>query len=182
MRISSLGNLRQIEDCEIETIRSWRNAPAVRKNMYTTHVISKEEHETWWQQARSREDQKHLIYEQNGRSLGVVGFSSISYMNKNCFWAFYASPDAPRGTGSKMEFLALEFAFRKLKLHKLSCEVLDFNKAVVKLHRKFGFIVEGTFRQQHRVGEDYADIIRLGIFKSEWQDRRPLIEEGLTNA
>jgi RimJ/RimL family protein N-acetyltransferase len=71
-----------------------------------------------------------------------------------------------------MEALALEYAFFTLKLHKLQCEVLAFNELVIKLHKKFGFIVEGTLREQHKIDGEYGDIYRLGLLKAEWEEKR----------
>ena len=79
-----------------------------------------------------------------------------------------------------MEFLALEHAFRELKLHKLYCEVLAFNTPVIKLHQKFGFNIEGIFKQQQKVDEDFVDIYRLGIFASDWLNNSQVMYEKLT--
>lgn len=168
-----------IQDNELALILSWRNAPAVRSKMYTRHEISMAEHTAWWERTKTRADQHYRIYEHEGQALGVVGFTEIDQDNKTAAWAFYASPDAPRGTGSKMEFLALEHAFGVLGLHKLYCEVLDFNMAVVKLHHKFGFQTEGLFREQHKVGDSHVNIYRLGILNAEWQEKRSAMQAKL---
>lgn len=170
-----IGVLREIKDNELNMMRGWRNAPTIRANMYTRHEISSDEHEAWWIRARERTDQQYFMYEVGGRPLGIVLFTMIDLLNSNCSWAFYSAPDAPKGTGSKMEFLALEHAFSRLKLNKLYCEVLDFNMPVVKLHQKFGFQVEGLFRKHNKIENGYADIYRLGIFASEWASKRPEI-------
>lgn len=170
--MAALGNLRNIQDDELELMRSWRNSPAVRRNMYTRHEISSEEHQRWWTRTRQREDQQYFMYEIDGKPLGIVAFTIIDTANSNCSWAFYAAPDAPRGTGSKMEFLALDYVFSSLKLHKLHCEVLAFNTPVIKLHQKFGFQEEGVFRQHHRTDDGYTDIHRLGMIAHEWACKR----------
>ncbi|WP_447044907.1 UDP-4-amino-4,6-dideoxy-N-acetyl-beta-L-altrosamine N-acetyltransferase [Vreelandella sp. H-I2] len=178
---NELGVLRDIREDELQTILNWRNAPAVRRNMYTRHEISLEEHLAWWKNVGSREDQQYFIYEYKNTPFGVVAFTQISNKDKNASWAFYASPEAPRGTGSRMEYLALEYAFKALKLHKLHCEVLDFNQPVVNLHKKFGFSIEGVLRDQHLHEENYCDVIRLGILHSEWQKEREAIFLKLTS-
>lgn len=180
--MSALGHLRVIQDNELELMRSWRNAPSVRANMYTRHEISAAEHQAWWERTRQREDQQYFMYENGNTPLGIVGFTAIDRVNLNCSWAFYAAPDAPRGTGARMEFLALEHAFNTLQLHKLNCEVLAFNTAVIKLHQKFGFLIEGTFRQHHKVGDDYIDIIRMGLLADEWVSKRDQMQAKLTGA
>ena len=167
-----LGKLRSIDASELELMLSWRNAPNVRANMYTRHEIPLSEHLKWWDRIQSRDDQKYFMYELQGSPLGIVAFTGIEISSQNSSWAFYAAPEAPRGTGSRMEFLALEYAFNQLKLHKLYCEVLAFNSAVINLHQKFGFKVEGIFREQHMHDSAFVDIYRLGILATEWSAQR----------
>lgn len=168
-----IGAIRPVRDDEIELMRRWRNAPSVRMNMYTRHEISHEEHCAWWSRIKQDESNQYLMYQMDGSPLGIVGFNGVDRINKQSLWAFYAAPDAPRGTGTNMEFLALDYAFTFLELHKLSCEVLAFNAPVIKLHEKFGFKIEGVFREHHRVDENYVDVVRLGMLSAEWGEQRP---------
>lgn len=71
-----------------------------------------------------------------------------------------------------MEYLALEYAFHNMQLHKLCCEVLAFNAPVIKLHQKFGFKVEGILREQHLIDETFVDVYRLGVLAPEWEAQR----------
>ena len=178
--MNQFGILRSIADNEVELMREWRNWPAVRANMYTQHEISQEEHLVWWEKSKVRTDQKYFMYELEGAAQGIANFTGIDIQHQNSAWAFYASPSAKIGTGSKMEFLMLEYAFDKLQLHKLYCEVLAFNTSVIKLHQKFGFNIEGVFRAHHKMNENFVDIYRLGILASEWREHRQAIYEKLT--
>lgn len=175
------GILREISDEELELMLSWRNMPNVRANMYTRHEISYEEHLQWWARIKENPRFQYKMYENNSTPLGIVGFVDIDKTNKNSSWAFYAAPGAPKGTGSKMEFLALEYAFHELELHKLYCEVLDFNKPVFRLHEKFGFTIEGILRQQHLIDGRFADIYKLGLLHDEWLNHRLTMQEKLTS-
>ncbi len=174
--MSVFGRLRAIGLDELETIRVWRNAPNVRANMYTQQEISREEHLAWWENSAKLPENLYLMYENGGRALGVVYFNRMDRVNRNAAWGFYASPCAPKGTGSKMEFLALDYAFGELKLYKIYCEVLSYNSAVIKLHNKFGFSQEGVFKEQFRCGEEYVDIHRFGLLSIDWLDIRLQME------
>lgn len=165
-----IGILRPIEDSELELMLCWRNDSTVRANMYQNHKISLSEHLSWWKRINNSDHHQYFMYESNGIQSGIVGFTNIDSENKNSFWAFYASPAAPKGAGSRMELLALDYAFNELCLHKLCCEVLDFNKSVIKLHKKFGFKVEGIFRDQYLRGNTFIDVYRLSMLASEWAD------------
>ena len=173
------GILRNIADNELELMRAWRNEPAVRANMYTQHEISQDEHLAWWARIKLRTDHKYFMYEMSGKPMGIAAFVGIDIQSQVSAWAFYASPTAQRGTGSKMEYLMLEYAFDTLQLHKLYCEVLALNASVIKLHQRFGFKVEGVFRDQHKVTDHFVDTYRLGILSAEWREQRKSIYEKL---
>lgn len=177
--MKTLGILRNINESELEVMLAWRNAPAVRTNMYTRHEIGLEEHLSWWREVSLRSDQKYFMYEFDGKPSGIVGFTEINTIHSRASWAFYAAPGAPRGTGSRMELLALDHAFKELSLHKLSCEVLAFNVAVIRLHEKFNFKVEGVFRAHHFVEGEYVDVYRLGLLSHEWESHRSIMCEKL---
>ena len=148
--------------------------------MYTRHEISEEEHLAWWSRTRQRADQLYFMYENENQPLGIVGITAIDLINGNCCWAFYSSPAAAKGTGSRMEYLALEYVFGKLNLHKLYCEVLAYNTPVIKLHQKFGFVIEGILRQHHQIDSEYIDIHRLGLLQAEWAKKREEMLNKLT--
>lgn len=164
----------------LEDVLVWRNAPEVRNNMYTRHEISKEEHLHWFSKLAGDESRCYFVCLINNIPCGIIGFSEIHKVKGIATWAFYTSIDAPIGVGSLMEYAALQYAFNVLNLHKLRCEVLGFNKTVVKLHQKFGFSIEGCIRSSHLDDEGhYHDVIHLGIFDSEWAQQEPLMKKKL---
>lgn len=178
--MSELGTLRPIEDTELAMMLTWRNEPAVRANMYTTHVISMDEHLAWWQRVSARPDCQYFMYENHGKPQGIVGFTQLDLGHKNSSWAFYAAPDAAKGTGSRMEFLAICHAFGDLGLHKLHCEVLAFNTPVIRLHEKFGFKVEGVLKEHHLRDGTFLDVYRLACFSSDWASHQGVMLAKLT--
>lgn len=172
-----LGQLRPMTDNDLEMVLEWRNASGVRKNMYTQQVISLAEHRNWWARTKDRNADKYLIFEANGAPTGLVAFNNIEPAHETSDWAFYASQNASPGMGSRMEFLALDYAFNQLLLNKLCCEVLAFNSGVLSLHNKFGFREEGLFKSQKKYEGVFVDILRLAIFAPEWSRKRPQLLE-----
>ena len=55
-----------IEDQHLDMVRSWRNDPKVRENMYTNHVIGKKEHEQWFKLLLTDSSRRFFIFELNG--------------------------------------------------------------------------------------------------------------------
>lgn len=164
-----VDQLRPMAESDLEFVLKWRNHEAVRNNMYTSHVISPEEHSAWWVRESVNEQSRHLIYEADDSPLGVVSFSSYTGSNGTATWAFYSGDTSKRGIGARMESLALDYAFNQLKLRRLECEVLSFNKPVVNFHRKFGFRVEGLLRQSYERDGEFFDVYKLAILKKDWE-------------
>ena len=171
--------LRELIETDLPTILTWRNMPAVRANMYTKHEITLAEHTKWFSNLVNDFSKKYFVCEINNHPCGVIGFSEINITPGHACWAFYASPDAPYGAGSLMEYSALLYIFDELNLNKLRCEVLAFNNTVVKLHKRFGFMIEGCIRNAHFDGQNYHDIVHLGIFSQEWTELKNFIKEKL---
>lgn len=166
-------SLRAFLEQDLPIVRAWRNAPAVRRNMYTKHEITEAEHQEWFARLRNDIQSRWMIYEDfQGKAAGVVYFTQLQPLNRSAFWGFYAAESAQRGVGRYMEFDALEEAFFGLTLHKLNCEVLISNSQVINMHKKFGFKEEGIFRDFHFDGEKYVDVVRLGILATEWETKR----------
>jgi len=172
--------LHPLTEDYLKLVLEWRNSPNVRDKMYTSHVISWEEHCAWFERIKDDNTAEWFLYrEKNGDAAGVVYFMNINARNSSAFWGFYAAENAPRGIGTRMEYEALEYAFQEKKLHKLNCELLVTNVGVIRLHEKFGFSKEGIFRDFNFDGDKYTDVIRMGILDHEWQQRRTIMLDKL---
>lgn len=166
--------LTPMDDHHLEQVLAWRNHPDVRKNMYTTHVISYEEHAAWFSKIKHAPSYAYFIAYADIVPMGVIAFSDINPVDKSASWAFYAAQPAPLKAGSLLEFYALEYAFHNLQLERLRCEVLDFNHSVIKLHQRFGFITQDVCSNhgQHQV-------VHLAITRTIWQEYRTVIAKKL---
>jgi len=50
-------------------------------------------------------------------------------------------------------------------MNKISVEVVEFNKGVLKLYKKIGFIEEGILKKHYYIESKYYDIYLLSKFK-----------------
>ena len=162
-------------------VLDWRNDPDVARYMYDSDPITREVHDAWFTRLLAAQDRKGWAVVMDGTPVGAAFISGIDRDNRRASWAFYLADPSTRGrgVGSAVEYLVLEQAFTGLRLHKLCCEVLSFNQAVVTMHQKFGFVQEGLLREHwHREGQ-WLDVHVLAMFDHEWAQRRPGFEEKL---
>lgn len=162
------GKIRPINISDAEMILTWRNQDHIRINMYNNSIIQLEEHMKWFNKIINDDSCVYFIYEQNKEPLGLLSFSEIDKKNNKATWAFYSAYQDKVGVGIEMEKLALDYAFNRLNVNKLYCEVLDFNYTVVNLHRKFGFKIEGVRKQDYCREGKYYDIYQLAMFRDEY--------------
>jgi UDP-4-amino-4,6-dideoxy-N-acetyl-beta-L-altrosamine N-acetyltransferase len=149
-------------------VLAWRNAPEVRRYMYTQHEITLAEHERWFE-AASRDPGKHLlIFELDSQALGFVNFTEVA-RGGIADWGFYAAPDAPKGSGRRLGQAALNYAFSDIKLHKVCGNALANNQRSIQMHQSLGFRQEGILRDQHFGGECYYHVVCFGLLSTEWQ-------------
>jgi UDP-4-amino-4,6-dideoxy-N-acetyl-beta-L-altrosamine N-acetyltransferase len=170
--------LRPLTKDDGPQILAWRNDPAISSYMYTDHTITEDEHAGWLERMLTLDDRRGFVIELDAKPVGAAYITDIDPLHKHAVWAFYlADPSVRgRGVGSVVEAEILRIAFEELELHKLSCEVLDFNMAVVKMHRKFGFVDEGLFKAHKWKNDEWHDVYRLAFFADTWRDTKDEIQ------
>ena len=62
-------------------------------------------------------------------------------------------------------------------MEKLNCEVIETNEAVVKLHKKFGFVEEGFRRENIIKNESRLGVFCLGLTKSDWEKMKETVKK-----
>lgn len=177
---AKLGTLRPMTDSDLEMVLEWRNAPNVRKNMYTQQVISLDEHRKWWAGIKGKSSNIYLIFEAEGVPTGLVYFTNIERDHDTAVWGFYTGPSAPKGSGSVLGLCALDHAFGDLVLNKLCAEVLAYNTISLGFHKKIGFQEEDFLKDQKKIDGAFVDVYRLAIFADDWQRKRPQLLEKLS--
>lgn len=160
-------NLRIMTKDDLDKVLLWRNHPDIRRFMYSTHEITREEHHNWFSRTKTNPSIYLLIFEHEHVGLGFANVTIGKYPSV-ADWGFYLAPNAPRGTGGMMGRQVLDFAFSELRLSKVCGQVLDFNDRSVRYHQTLGFKVEGRLRKQHCIDGVYHDVICFGLLETEW--------------
>lgn len=155
---------------DLEQVLAWRNHPEVRRYMLTQHEISLEEHSRWFAKATKDPVRHLLVYEQNAVPIGFINIHQIA-SGGIANWGFYASPNAPKGTGRQLGHTTLHFAFHEAGLHKLCGQALAYNERSIRFHLSLGFKQEAILREQHFDGHQYHDVVCFGLLASEWHNQ-----------
>lgn len=143
--------LRAAEEHDLDVMRSWRNQSANREVSIHSHLISPEEHSAWWARVEADPSRQVLVFEHDGRPLGVVNFFDLDLDSDSPSgsWGFYLDHETVSGEGiAMMAWMkvmqdATDHAFAAppegLGLAELCGEVLEGNEAVRTMNRRFRF-------------------------------------------
>lgn len=139
--------LRDANDGDVDSIRRWRNHPQVRRASIHTAYITPEGHRAWWAAVQSDPNRRVLIYERGGVGCGVVMFNDHDPVAGTAEWGFFLDVDGLQARGEllpawiELEREAVAYGFDEMKLAEMGGRTLAWNKQVLALHRRFGFVV-----------------------------------------
>lgn len=175
-------------DLHADLLFKWRQQPDITRFMYSQKPISPKGHLKWADRVVNDPSHVQWVIEFRSRPVGAASLSGIDDENLRAEYGMYIADTGARlmGAGAAAEFLALDEAFYKLKLHKISSEVFATNEAPIRMHLRMGYVQEGILRQHARFENEWIDVHRLSILQKEWAEKRPslkkLLGKLLTNA
>ena len=105
---------------------------------------------------------------------GVINFSEIVRgAFHSAYVGYYAFvPLAGDGYMTEGFSLALDFAFRRLKLHRVEANVQPANRRSLALVERIGFEREGYSRRYVKIAGRWRDHVRLAMLAEDWTTRR----------
>lgn len=112
-----------------------------------------------------------LILAPDGRIIGESVINEIDW-NLRCAnfrIAIFHTSGRGHGIGTWATEVTRDFAFEKLKLHRLALDVYSFNPRAEKVYLKAGFKREGVLKDSIMDGDKYADDILMAILEDEWR-------------
>ena len=160
--------LRNMQQDDLELVRSWRNHPDVRCHMLTQHEISAEEHAQWFSRVQ-QDPQRHVVLvHEHQQPLGLAHFTPVN-PHGVVDWGFYLVPQAAKGSGSKLARMALDYAFKQQGWHKVCGQVISTNAASRRFHLKMGFTLEGVWREQVWIHREWLSLWCYGLLADDWK-------------
>ena len=111
-----------------------------------------------------------LLRNDDGALAGVFNFSEIVRgLFQSAYLGYYAfAPLAGDGYMTEGLTLALDVAFRKLKLHRVEVNVQPTNRRSLALVERAGFTREGFSRRYVKIGGRWRDHVRFAMLAEDW--------------
>lgn len=170
--------LRLITESDIEDVRRWRNSDLIKNVSYNQTDITKEEQQIWYSHLKDNPTQIHWIISVDDKNIGYSCLKGIDLRNKRVeFASLYIGEEdyLLSGLGASAEYKVLEYIYNEFDVNKVFCEVLSFNKKVIQLHKRFGFVEEGILKNHYFINNKFEDVHLLALFRENWFNNKEKI-------
>ena len=142
--------LRRVTKEDLENFRNWRNSTNIWKNNTQFIFLNMENQKKWIKSVSEKNSDKHMftIIDTKKRPIGICGLTNLDPIEKSAKIAIIIgnSNSQSRGIGTQSLTLLLNYGFRKLKLHRIEAEVLEYNIKSQSFFEKFNFHKEVELR------------------------------------
>jgi len=166
--------LRSVEKHDLESLRSWRNDPSLRKYFREHKEITEANQKAWYETKVLKDpNQYNFSIYVNEDLIGHCGLYYIDWISRSAEFGIYIGDMCYRkgGYGSDSLRTLIKYGFEDLNLNKIWCEVYDNNESI-HLYKYLGFVTEGTLRQNYFNEGRYWDSHVLSMLKEEYEKRK----------
>ena len=168
-----LTGLRAIEQDDLPKLLEWRNRPEFRRYFREHRELSMTQQSKWFESTvinDSRTLMFAIVELTSQRLLGACGLCYIDWVNKSADFSIYIGVDdlyiddlyAPDAA-----YTMARYAFDELCMHRLWCEIYDFDLPKKSFLEQLGFTLDGRHRQTHWCEGAWHDSLFWGLLSSD---------------
>ena len=141
--------LRLLEEADLPLTLTWRNQDHIRKWFLYSEVITPEQHWSWYNQYKDRDNDFVFIIEETQtlhRPVGQTSLYNIDWADRRAeFGRLLIGDSMARGKGIAKEatHITLDCGHRYLKLEEFVLEVIKDNALAITVYQFVGFVPVG---------------------------------------
>ena len=171
--------LREFEEADIPKKVEWINNPENNQYLHYDLPLEIEKTINWF---KNKDNSKRIdcIIEYREIQVGLIGLLQIDRLNQKAEYYITIGENGfkHKGIATKATKAIIEFAFEKLRLHKVYLTVDANNKKAIHLYEKVGFKQEGYFIDDIfcKSINDYIDRVRFAIINNQMEEDNTLLQ------
>ena len=114
----------------------------------------------------------NFIIDSEGQPVGHVAIEADWERDTSAELGILIDPSRQRrGFGRRAVTLALDFAFKEKRVHRVWAGVLGNNARALRFFEAAGFVEEGRAREARFEAGQWIDYIHFAILRREWSER-----------
>lgn len=167
---------------DLEACWRWINDPRVRQFLTPFFPVSREEEEDFFTKPRPDSVTLAIIArDQKDRFIGTIGFNKIHRFHRTAITGtMIGEVDCwGKGYGTDAKMLLLRYGFDTLNLRKVNSDAIAFNRRSINYSLGCGYRIEGRLRQEIFRNGRYWDLVRLAVFRPQFERARAAYQKKL---
>lgn len=114
-----------------------------------------------------------VVLKENDRHIGNVKLGSINWVHRHAeIGILIGAKDCwNKGYGTEATVLLMDYAFKRLNLHKIILGVVAEHKAAIKVYENIGFIKEGEISDYLFVDNSYKAKVFMGLTADQFYEK-----------
>lgn len=162
----SIKNFIDLDEVTLLNILEWRNSECVKKWMYKTDIISKENHMSFCESLKYNYTMGYWLMSIGAKQIGVFNLTKYDVINQTGEFGFYLNPKYfMSGLGIDLFYIALDLFFSKFQLNSIYGFVKCSNASAMLMNDFFGLHHMKIISIE---AENYSERV---ITKEEWTCR-----------
>jgi diamine N-acetyltransferase len=170
--------LRPFQKKDLIHFQRWSNDAELRRLIGEVAPMSRTDAEKWYKELLADKDRAWfvIVLKKGKRVIGEAGLLRMFRPFRSTdMTIIIGEKDAwGRGYGTEVGHLLLDYAFKKLRFHKISIGVVGFNKRALKFWKSLGFKKEGIKRDDYFYDNQFSDCVMMSILREEWKEPKIL--------
>jgi UDP-4-amino-4,6-dideoxy-N-acetyl-beta-L-altrosamine N-acetyltransferase len=135
-------NFISLSDEERLTVLGWRNHENIRKWMYDQNLIEKEDHFTFIQSLKDREDCFYWLVFKSKTPIGVFSLTNIDYQISQVSSGFYMDPNHEENSGFEFVTTFDRLIFENFNVERTYGGILSSNRYALFISLFLGTVIE----------------------------------------
>lgn len=159
--------LRNVTLEDARVIHKWKSEPYMIQMALDENTLSTVEMQLQDIKHTLKSSSTYDIIEWNQKAVGYIRIDWMNHEQSYAWLRFALGEKRKQGIMS----VALQTKINQLQkqgVHRIECEVYEYNKPSLALLRRIGFDIEGTKRDAHRYQDTYYNVYVLGLVMEEY--------------
>lgn len=174
---------RSFNPTKLPLVLAWCSTSCRGNALLQRQVIGGREIDAWLRlDARDANTRICLYEDEMGGMQGAVVLGRQYAGSHEVQVGWVVAADVTRTTLRRMMFEGLDLAFAESDVQRVTWDLMEDGCLQAEPYRKFGFSIEGKFRESFHDGDVRRDVVRLALLRSAWLAAREGLKSRLVHA
>ncbi len=170
--------LRRLTENELELMMNWRMREDISRTLFSDVKLTLEGQKKWYEKIKDSKNEIRWVIWKDNKPIGSMYVDHIDYDNSRCESGWFLAEKEGMGFEAviSLQRNLNNYVFDTLGLNRMSGEIIDTNKPLVRIIEICGSKCEGVLRQHVRKNGVFHDVYLVGITKDMWYEKRDKME------